>query len=532
MKISIIGGRGAMGRLFEKILLSKGHDVEILGRNNYSKLNKIIKWSDIIIISVPLDCASNVINDISKTVSSDKIVIDFSSVMQPNLEAMKKLNCNCGFVHPLFGPDISSLKNLNIVIVPVKGNLNKFTNFLQEEDASIIKSSVKEHDKIMSVVQGLTHFNNMVFAKTLIDIKIPHTKFYTTLFNMEKNMLDRMFSQLAHVSANIQFLNKYTKKSIEIYHKNFEKIKNIINNNDKESFIDEFNKISSEMSVQNQNNTIKIKKRIFNKNSLAVLGPRGSFTDAAASLLNLNKVYFDSISEIIKAVKDKKIKLGIIPIENSIHGTVVESLDGINHSNVKIIKAIIMPIHHCIATLPNHSTINTILSHPQALMQCSEYIKKNYPNAKLINTLSTTEAFQEVKEKQLLNAAVIGPTIATQIYGLDILKEDIENEKQNKTKFVVISTSYKNTGLKTSLVVIPNNEKQGILFNMLKYFAEEKINLTKIESRPLKNELGKYIFYIDIDGDVKDKKVKKAIKSISNNIGSIKILGSYNEIRK
>lgn len=280
------------------------------------------------------------------------------------------------------------------------------------------------------------------------------------------------------------------------------------------------------------------------KNALAVLGPRGSFTDEASEFYlssknnNLKednkKIFVDGISEIVKAVKDGKIEKGMIPLENSTHGTVVETLDGINYSNLNIIESVVIPIHICAGAILSHSKIDTIFSHPQGISQSSKFIEKNYPKARIIPTLSTSQGFQIIKEKNMENALALGPAMAAKIYSLEILNENIEDEKNNKTKFVIISKKqmFSKNAKTVSIVIIPHHEKQGILFNLLRFFNEEKINLTKIESRPMKDKLGKYLFYIDFDGDINDSKSQKALKNINENVGKVKILGSYSTLEK
>jgi prephenate dehydratase len=279
------------------------------------------------------------------------------------------------------------------------------------------------------------------------------------------------------------------------------------------------------------NVAIKVNNPHFDKDSIAVLGPRGSHSDSVANLFsNEKKIYVDSISKIIEAVRSKKIKQGIIPIENSIHGTIVESLDGINNSNLYITKAIVTPIHHSCVALNNHVEIDSVISHPQALAQCSKYINKKFPNARLINALSTADALEKLKINQLTNAVAIGTKIGAELYGLKIIDEKIENTKQNKTKFVIISKKSKLEGNMSSISILPFHEKQGILFNLLKFLDDKKINLTKIESRPLRNQLGKYIFYVDFDGNINEQHIKQAIKNIEKEVGIVKILGSYEVI--
>lgn len=542
MRFCIIGGRGQMGRLFEKIFLSKGHSVSILGRQNYGQLKKEVNDADITIVSVPMDVSGKVIDDVAKVITQDKLVVDFSSVMSVNLKSMNKLKCSSAFIHPLFGPDIGSLKNLNFIVCPLnKGKqLDWFIDFLKEEDSIVTISTSEEHDKIMAVVQGLTHFSNIAFGKTLVDQKLEDkniANFSTILFGMNSKILGRLFSQEPHVTENIQFLNANVKKVIEQHKKNIDLLFTVVQAKDQVKFESLFNEVAKKLAVKEEKSiTVKKPVKSWDKNAIAVFGPRGSFTDAACSVYSKEskKIYVDTIPEIIRAVKDGNVKGGIVPIENSIQGTVTETLDGVNYSGLHITKAIVLPIHQCFAALPNHGEIDTILSHPQALVQCSRFIEKKYPQAKLVHALSTSEAFQQIKEKQMMNAAAIGPEIAAEIYGLEVIKEEIEDEHTNKTKFVLLGLDANSEKLSskatTSLVIIPFNEKQGILFNMLRFFNEEKINLTKIESRPMKDELGKYIFYIDIDGETNDSRVQKALANIAQHIGMVKVLGCYTTI--
>lgn len=266
------------------------------------------------------------------------------------------------------------------------------------------------------------------------------------------------------------------------------------------------------------------------KSKLAILGPKGSYTELAAkSFSNYEKVFFDSITKVINAVKNGITEKGIVPIENSLQGTVVESLDGIKEYNLFVEQSIILSIHHCIAGLTKEAKITQILSHPQAFAQSKEYLAKHFPNTKLVKTLSTSDAFKKISEEKLSNSAAIGSTIAAKTYRLEIIDTKIEDKKNNKTQFFVISNEriINPKANKTFIVVYPDTEKQGVLFNMLKYFNDEKINLTKIESRPSRKKLGNYLFYVEIDGNSEDKHVKRAFDRIRKNVGTVQVLGSY-----
>jgi prephenate dehydratase len=267
------------------------------------------------------------------------------------------------------------------------------------------------------------------------------------------------------------------------------------------------------------------------KDKIAVLGPKGTYTDLACDYYSKSyeKIYLDNITSVIKSVKNGIVEKGIIPAENSIKGTVVESLDGISEYDLFIEKSIIILIHHFIAGLSSKTKPEIIMSHPQAIGQCRKYINKNYPDSKIVKTLSTSEGFKKISEQALTNVAAIGSKKACELYDLKIIDENIEDVKNNKTEFFVISNKkeVKNDADKSLVFVYPKKDVQGILYKMLGYFNKEKINLTKIESRPSRKELGNYFFYIEFDGNINNEKVKKVLKNIKENIGFLKILGCY-----
>jgi prephenate dehydratase len=333
--------------------------------------------------------------------------------------------------------------------------------------------------------------------------------------------------------ANIQISNSNFTKVLEDHKKNLDELAKIVKSKDKNKLEKAFIEISSKFAELNSEMQLKQAVQKFDKKAIVILGPKGSFTDAACSFYLKNKpakkIYSNSVSEIIEAVKKGKVKQGIVPIENSIQGTVTEVLDGINYSGISIAKAVVIPVHHCGAILSGKK-VNTILSHPQALMQCSKFISRNYPNASLISTLSTSEAFQKIVREGMENAMAIGPKIAAELYGLNILKENIENEKNNKTMFFVIRRKAESVGNKVTISIFPYHEKQGLLFNLLRFFNEKKINLTKIESRPMQDKLGKYIFYITIEGNIKNKDVRQALANIEKSVGKVKVMGCYSTI--
>lgn len=274
------------------------------------------------------------------------------------------------------------------------------------------------------------------------------------------------------------------------------------------------------------------------KEKIAVLGPEGTFTEQAAlKYLKERKrksdlIFLNRISPIFDAITKNESDKGIVPLENMIDGSLGEVLDLLYHSNLKIVEEIVIPVHHCLAVLPEtqEKDIKIVMSHPKALAQCSDFLgKKDY---ELKETLSTADAMREISNSKLKNAAAIGPEFAAHKYGLKILTKSIEYRKENVTRFIVISkkenSKKKSKKYKTSIAIHPSKDRPGLLHDLLKKFASRKINLTKIESRPTKFKLGDYIFYIDFEGHVADKKVKNTINEIKK-IAAVKIFGSYNK---
>ncbi len=267
---------------------------------------------------------------------------------------------------------------------------------------------------------------------------------------------------------------------------------------------------------------------------VAFLGPAGTYSQVALKsyykLLNYEEVPCDSIESIFNEVANEKVDAGIIPIENSCEGAVNQSMDLLAYNyRLYISGEIIMPVYHSLLAKSGTqlSDVRTVLSHSQAIAQCRESISKAIPNVNYIEVSSTADAIQRVSNMGN-EVAAIGNKLAGETYGLNVLKDNINDHTNNETRFVIISKSagecMKNC--KTSLLVNVLNEP-GALFQALKEFSLRGINLTKIESRPAKTKIGEYLFFIDIDGHYLEPRIQDALESIEKVSQSIKVLGSY-----
>lgn len=270
-------------------------------------------------------------------------------------------------------------------------------------------------------------------------------------------------------------------------------------------------------------------------NKIGYLGPPGTFAEEALlSVLKFDEralVPYPTVPDIIQAVEKGKVPRGIVPIENSIEGSINVTLDVMAfESNVLIEKEIIVPVRH---NLIAHngvkiSDIKGIVSQPHATAQCRLYLAKNFPDVPIIAANSTAEAVKRVAEGDRSYAA-IGTILAAKLYGLSVLAADIEDYKDNQTRFVIVGKDkVPRTGHdKTSIICMIHEDRPGSLLQILQEFAYRYINLTKIESRPAKKALGEYIFFIDMEGHIDDPVVADAINCLKCKIKDVKFLGSY-----
>lgn len=230
----------------------------------------------------------------------------------------------------------------------------------------------------------------------------------------------------------------------------------------------------------------------------------------------------------MESVASGETEFGVVPIENSIEGPVGITLDSLAHKfNLNIFDEIIIPINQNLIVNPGTSMddINDVYSHSQAIAQCQEFISKN--NIQPHYAVSTASAAKSIIGDK--SKAAIGNAKTVELYDLKILKANIQDMDNNATRFVVLSKeNQKPTGKdKTSIIFSIYEDKPGGLYKILGIFQKHNINLTKIESRPSKKGLGKYLFFVDFEGHKDDEIVQDILSEISQNTYFLKVLGSY-----
>ncbi len=266
---------------------------------------------------------------------------------------------------------------------------------------------------------------------------------------------------------------------------------------------------------------------------VAYLGPAGTFTEQAARQHAPNGELqpFPSITGVALAVTSGMAEEGVVPIENSLEGSVNDTLDIlIRQEGLFICKELVIPIDHCLMAQPgtNVSDIKVVFSHPQALGQCRQFLERCIPNAQLVASLSTAAAVDDVKGSKV-TAAAIAPQRAAELNRVEVLARGLQGNSSNVTRFVVLSDSdYEPTGTdKTSLCFSFTGDSPGLLYNVLGEFSRRNINLAKVESRPSKQSLGEYIFLIDVHGHRDDALVREAIAGLQRQTSVLKVFGSY-----
>lgn len=262
---------------------------------------------------------------------------------------------------------------------------------------------------------------------------------------------------------------------------------------------------------------------------IAYLGPRASFTNLAAIKKFGSQVHYiscDNISEVFQKVEKEDCDYGVVPIENSIEGAVTHTFDLLVDSDLKICSQILLEISHNLLSKMTIDRIKTVYSNPQVFGQCRNWLMANLPKVEQVEVSSTTRAAQIAAEKK--NSACIASTLAAKIYNLRVLKGDIEDSRHNITRFLVIATrDVPPTGRDRTSILFSIKDRVGALQEILSPFSSNKINLTKIESRPSKRKAWDYYFFVDFEGHRLEKRAARALAQLEGKCTYLKILGSY-----
>jgi prephenate dehydratase len=273
------------------------------------------------------------------------------------------------------------------------------------------------------------------------------------------------------------------------------------------------------------------------------LGPAGTYSQeavvaATAGAGPVEAVPMPTVHAAVMAVQDGRVERALVPIENSLEGGVNATLDALAHETetaVQIAGELVHPIHHClIAREPVAlDRIAAVASHPQASGQCAGFIRTRLPAAAILPAASTAEAVRMVADRDAGPPwAALGSRAAAELYGCAVLEAGVEDPPGSETRFVWIAREAPDAALggawKTALLFWePDDDRPGWLVRCLSEFAERAVNLTRIESRPRREGLGSYMFFVDLDGRAGDEPVAEAIEALRTHADGVRVLGSF-----
>lgn len=368
---------------------------------------------------------------------------------------------------------------------------------LRKEIDSIDKKLVELFEKRMSVAQEIADYkkeNNFpIFDK---------------------------FREEEVLKKNILYLkNKNIEKEVEDFFKNIMKISKIIQKEKLNAYLDEEYTYDTSM-IQKDNLRVGFQ------------GVPGSFSEQALFEYfgdNVDKMNFNSFEDIFIKLKNDYIDYGVLPIENSSTGGISDVYDLLRKHGLSIIGERAIKVEHNLLALKGTKIedIQEVYSHTQAFQQSSDFFKQ-YPDIKLIPYSNTAISAKYIKEENSNIKAGVASKKAAELYDLEILRENINQNKSNYTRFIIIGKNLEiNKSCNKISILLSLPHEAGSLYNVLKHFANNNLNMLKIESRPILDKSWEYFFYIDFEGNLNDEAVKKSIQSIKNNSTYFKLLGNY-----
>ena len=272
---------------------------------------------------------------------------------------------------------------------------------------------------------------------------------------------------------------------------------------------------------------------------IAYLGPAGTYSDEAARRFarrmgaEAELVECPSISTVFEQVDRGRADFGVVPTENSLEGSVTATLDNFAFSSTACkLGEEVLPLHHSLVAAPgtDRAAIRAIASHPQGLAQCRRYLAEHFPSVEQIATASTAESARIAAAGD--GVAGIANEFAARLYGVEILEAEIEDHFGNETSFALIGrqgapAAFDGERYKTSLALFMKEDKPGTLLMILSEVAFAGLNMTMIQSRPTKQGLGDYMFFVDIEGRESDPNVQTALNCLRLKLREVKVLGSY-----
>jgi len=264
---------------------------------------------------------------------------------------------------------------------------------------------------------------------------------------------------------------------------------------------------------------------------VAFQGEVGAYSEEAAFSFFGSSIHIrprESLEEVFEVVEEGGVQFGVVPIENSLEGSISRVYDLLLDSTLRVCGEIELRVIHCLIASPGAGldTIKRVYSHPQALAQCRSFLK--HLDCELIPTYDTAGSVKMIKESGIPDSAAIASARAAEIYGMSVIAQEIEDNPNNFTRFFILSKEdAPPSGNDKTSIVFSAKDRPGALYEPLREFASRNINLTKLESRPTRQKPWQYNFYLDFEGHREDKLAREALENLEKTSVFVKVLGSY-----
>jgi len=552
--IGIVGGKGRMGSWFKNFFEKQGLKVIISDIDTKLSNQELAKHSDVVIVSVPIKQTLKVIQEIAPYVRKDALLADITSIKTEPVKAMRKAKSGVLGMHPLFGPLVPNLENQNIVFCEVKKN--KWTTFLRKlfikNKAKIIEISPEDHDRQMAFLQSLTHFSNISFSHFLYTQKFkPLPSFLTPTFRLQSLVFGRILAQNPELYADIELKNPYFKQLSKEYIKEILSFQKTIEKEDYQEFKKRFKEASSYLSnfvkiaeektteilktIEKQPVKIGSLKRIkIKKAKIGFLGPKYTFSWTAAKKIsnsNSSLIPFFTIKEVFMRVNNLEVDLAVVPIQNAISGIVSETMYQFIDYPLFSLGSFKIPIHYCLLSKEKSlKDIKIVKSHPQALSQCRIWLGEHLPKALKIPTSSTVSALSEKPTPP--ETGFIVPLEAASEFKLTILARNIEDKKENFTRFLVIGRELDKSLLRkinlyarNTLLLLSVYDRVGILRDILNIFANRGINLSALHSISSIFHPWDYLFFLEVEKSYFSPGIRDILRDLNQYCPFVRVLG-------
>lgn len=511
MRIGLIGGKGRMGSWFKRFFEKQGLEV-LIGDKEGPPPEELAKEVEVLILSVPISEMETLIKRVGPFLKEENLLMDFASLKSLPLKWMlESTKSEIIGAHPLFGPKAQIYERLTICLCPVRTKrwLSPIKQVFERGGLKVIITSPEEHDRNMAIVQALHHLSNLTMASLLKKWGVSRD-FFTLGFKKRLDTLLPILEEDPDLYWKIMRENPFFEEA-------------------KRAFLSQFENLLEEEAFKELFLTLRREYLPFkNRKKIAYLGPEGTFSHLAALKIGgteFDLVGFPSIKEVFRATEKGETEYGLVPVENSLEGMVNETHDLLLETPLKIQGELEIEVTYVVASLNDSlSGIKRLFSHPQALGQCRNWLKEHLPWVEPVPCSSTAQAAL-MASKDPSSCALVAKGTA-ELYGLKVLKEKVEDSPLNNTRFFILGKDpflplfqAKKATISFLLPHVP-----GALHGALSPFAERRLNLCRIVSRPLKGSSWEYIFFIDVE---MGEGFEEALEELKRRATFVKLLGKY-----